>query len=132
MRRRPVDFRRPVRRRVSNVLWWVLSGIAILLFIFVLSKGSQIESRPEMPKVKKRSGFCLVSYSLIYTLKFYSVCFADQMWESEGTKMLNWVAGNFAFWSNSDELFNFRKRGYYSVIKPGVSLRHLETREIQI
>ncbi|XP_059452575.1 probable galacturonosyltransferase 10 [Corylus avellana] len=50
MRRRPVDFRRPVRRRVSNVLWWVLSGIAVLLFIFVLSKGSQIESRPEIPK----------------------------------------------------------------------------------
>ncbi|XP_062157466.1 staphylococcal-like nuclease CAN1 isoform X2 [Alnus glutinosa] len=51
MRRRPVYFRRPVRRRVSNVLWRVLSGMAILLFIFVLSKGSQIDSRPEIPKV---------------------------------------------------------------------------------
>ncbi|KAE7996530.1 hypothetical protein FH972_001245 [Carpinus fangiana] len=51
MRRRPVDFRRPVRRRVSNVLWWVLSGIAVLLFIFVPSKGTQIESRPEIPKI---------------------------------------------------------------------------------
>ncbi|XP_030931675.1 probable galacturonosyltransferase 10 [Quercus lobata] len=50
MRRRPVDFRRPVRRRFPNVLWWVLCGVAVLLFIFVLSKGSQIESRPTIPQ----------------------------------------------------------------------------------
>jgi len=69
MRRRPVYFRRPVRRRVSNVLWWVLSGMAILLFIFVLSKGSRIESRPEITKVKRRSGFRLVSYLFVYWSK---------------------------------------------------------------
>ncbi|XP_059457144.1 staphylococcal-like nuclease CAN1 isoform X2 [Corylus avellana] len=61
MRRRPVDFRRPVRRRVSNVLWWVLSGIAVLLFIFVPSKGTQIESRPEIPKVPEGLGKHVVS-----------------------------------------------------------------------
>lgn len=60
MRRRPIDFRRPVRRPISNVLWRVLCGIAVLLFIFVLSRGSQIESRPAILKVNKRSGFCLV------------------------------------------------------------------------
>ncbi|KAG6722480.1 hypothetical protein I3842_03G162900 [Carya illinoinensis] len=50
MRRRPIDFRRPVRRPVSNVLWWVLCGIAVLLFILVLSRGSQIDSRPAILK----------------------------------------------------------------------------------
>jgi hypothetical protein len=71
MRRRPVDFRRPVRRRVSNVLWWVLSGIAVLLFIFVPSKETQVESRPEIPKVKKRSlfGFLFISLDLEILLR---------------------------------------------------------------
>ncbi|KAI5567940.1 hypothetical protein BDE02_13G124600 [Populus trichocarpa] len=46
MRRRPVDFRRPVRRRVSNVVVWSLCGIVVLLFIVIFSKESRIESRP--------------------------------------------------------------------------------------
>ncbi|XVF01915.1 hypothetical protein REPUB_Repub04eG0130800 [Reevesia pubescens] len=46
MRRRGVDFRRPVRRRLSNVVWWTMCGIAVLVFIVILSKGSQIESTP--------------------------------------------------------------------------------------
>lgn len=50
MRRRGQDFRRPVRRRISHVVWWTLCGIAVLLFIIILSKESQIESRPTFPK----------------------------------------------------------------------------------
>ncbi|KAL3574484.1 hypothetical protein D5086_025097 [Populus alba] len=46
MRRRPVDFRRPVRRRVSNVVVWSLCGIVVLLFIVIFNKESRIESRP--------------------------------------------------------------------------------------
>ncbi|KAJ6383410.1 hypothetical protein OIU78_026818 [Salix suchowensis] len=46
MRRRPVDSRRPVRRRISNVVVWSLCGIFVLLFIVILSKDSRIESRP--------------------------------------------------------------------------------------
>lgn len=68
-----MDFRRPVRRRVSNILWWILCGIAVLLFIFVLSKGSQIESRPAMPKVNKRSAILFAFYSMVWTFKFYCV-----------------------------------------------------------
>ena len=45
------------RRRVWNVWWWTLCGVAVLLFIFVLSKGVQIEFRPLIDKVKKISGF---------------------------------------------------------------------------
>lgn len=52
MRRRGQDFRRPVRRRISHVVWWTLCGIAVLLFIVILSKESQIESRPTFPKVE--------------------------------------------------------------------------------
>lgn len=50
MRRRAVDFRRPPRRRWPNVVWWTLCGILVLLFIVILSKDSQIESRPSMSK----------------------------------------------------------------------------------
>ncbi|CAN0914910.1 Probable galacturonosyltransferase 10 [Linum grandiflorum] len=50
MRRRPVDFRRPVRRRLSNVVWWTLCGIVVLLFIVIFSKESQIESRHAISK----------------------------------------------------------------------------------
>ncbi|KAG8635540.1 probable galacturonosyltransferase 10 isoform X1 [Manihot esculenta] len=52
MRRRPTDFRRPVKRRCSNVVWWTLCGIVVLLFIIILSKESQIESRPPHSKQK--------------------------------------------------------------------------------
>ncbi|XP_050206512.1 probable galacturonosyltransferase 10 [Mercurialis annua] len=45
MRRRPMDLRRPVRRRISNVVWWTLCGIVVVLFIVIFSKESQIESR---------------------------------------------------------------------------------------
>lgn len=50
MRRRATDFRRPPRRRWPNVVWWTLCGILVLLFIVILSKDSQIESRPSMSK----------------------------------------------------------------------------------
>ncbi|XP_038714575.1 probable galacturonosyltransferase 10 isoform X2 [Tripterygium wilfordii] len=50
MRRRPVDFRRPVRRRFPNLIWWTLLGIVVLLFIVILSKEGQIESRPATVK----------------------------------------------------------------------------------
>ncbi|KAL3754578.1 hypothetical protein ACJRO7_001771 [Eucalyptus globulus] len=50
MRRRAADFRRPPRRRWPNVVWWTLCGILVLLFIVILSKDSQIESRPSMSK----------------------------------------------------------------------------------
>ncbi|KAK9924685.1 hypothetical protein M0R45_033039 [Rubus argutus] len=47
MRRRAADFRRPLRaRRFPNAFWWVLCGAAVLLFIYTLSRGNQIESRP--------------------------------------------------------------------------------------
>ncbi|KAH0984465.1 hypothetical protein GBA52_011642 [Prunus armeniaca] len=49
MRRRATDFRRPLRRRFPNALWWVLCGVAVLLFIFTLSRGNQMESRPVIP-----------------------------------------------------------------------------------
>ncbi|XP_030546278.1 probable galacturonosyltransferase 10 [Rhodamnia argentea] len=50
MRRRAADFRRPVRRRWPNVVWWTLCGILVLLFIVILSKDSQIETRPSVSK----------------------------------------------------------------------------------
>ncbi|KAH7576871.1 hypothetical protein JRO89_XS01G0168100 [Xanthoceras sorbifolium] len=56
MRRRGSDFRRPVRRRISNVVWWTLCGIVVLFFIFVLSKESQIESRPTIARRSERLG----------------------------------------------------------------------------
>lgn len=52
MRRRPPDFRRPARRRLSNAFWWTLCFVAVLLFVFILSRGSQIESRPAITRVK--------------------------------------------------------------------------------
>ncbi|KAI9086827.1 hypothetical protein K1719_031421 [Acacia pycnantha] len=50
MRRRAADFRRPVRRRVPDVLWWALFSVVVLLFIYVLSKGNQVQSRPALSK----------------------------------------------------------------------------------
>ncbi|XP_030462395.1 probable galacturonosyltransferase 10 [Syzygium oleosum] len=50
MRRRAADFRRPAKRRWPNVVWWTLCGILVLLFIVILSKDSQVESRPSMSK----------------------------------------------------------------------------------
>ncbi|CAI9089512.1 OLC1v1024099C1 [Oldenlandia corymbosa var. corymbosa] len=40
MRRRGPDFRRPVRRRFSNVFWLTLFGLLILLLIIMLSRDS--------------------------------------------------------------------------------------------
>lgn len=45
MRRRAVDFRRPVRRRYSNVFLLTLCGLVILLFIVLLSQDKQTKSR---------------------------------------------------------------------------------------
>ncbi|XP_057455450.1 probable galacturonosyltransferase 10 [Lotus japonicus] len=50
MRRRAADFRRPVRRRVPDVFWWALCCSVVLLFIYILSKGNQIESRQVLSK----------------------------------------------------------------------------------
>ncbi|KGN44171.1 probable galacturonosyltransferase 10 [Cucumis sativus] len=51
MRRRPPDFRRPARRRLSNAFWWTLCFVAVLLFVFILTKGTQIEStRPVLAR----------------------------------------------------------------------------------
>ncbi|KAF7823041.1 putative galacturonosyltransferase 10 [Senna tora] len=50
MRRRATDFRRPVRRRVPDVVWWALCSVVVLLFIYILSKGGQIESRSALSK----------------------------------------------------------------------------------
>ncbi|KAJ7981402.1 Hexosyltransferase [Quillaja saponaria] len=54
MRRRAADFRRPVRRRVPDVLWWSLCSVAAILFICILSKGSQRDSRPALAKKSYR------------------------------------------------------------------------------
>lgn len=45
MRRRGPDFRRPVRRRFSNVFWLTLCGLVILLFIVLLSQDSNSSTR---------------------------------------------------------------------------------------
>lgn len=50
MRRRGVDFRRPVRRRFPNVVWWTLCGVAFLVFILFFSRDNQNDSGPEMVK----------------------------------------------------------------------------------
>lgn len=50
MRRRGVDFRRPVRRRFPNVVWWTLCGVAFLIFILFFSRDNQNDSGPEMVK----------------------------------------------------------------------------------
>ena len=48
-----MEFRRPVRRRISSVVWWTLCGISVLLFIVIFSKESHLESRPaSLNKVK--------------------------------------------------------------------------------
>ncbi|CAF2157777.1 BnaA07g04020D [Brassica napus] len=54
-RRRGLDFRRAGgRRKISNVVWWVLSAIVITLFILILSKATQIEPRPSIPERRYR------------------------------------------------------------------------------
>ena len=61
MRRRAADFRRPVRRRFSNVFWLTLCGLAVLLLILVLSRESGPGSRPPMSKVNVCSFvFCCI------------------------------------------------------------------------
>jgi ACR3 family arsenite efflux pump ArsB len=72
MRRRPVDFRRPVRRRVSNVVVWSLCGIVVLLFIVIFSKESRIESRPTSSiKVK----ICaLQDFSVVCSIAWFLMC----------------------------------------------------------
>ncbi|XP_057956148.1 probable galacturonosyltransferase 10 [Malania oleifera] len=50
MRRRAPDFRRPPRRRVSNVFWLTLCGFVVFLFIVLFSRESQPVSRPALTK----------------------------------------------------------------------------------
>ncbi|XP_068493976.1 probable galacturonosyltransferase 10 isoform X1 [Phaseolus vulgaris] len=40
MRRRSVDFRRPGRRRLQDVVWWTSCTVLLLFFIYILAKGS--------------------------------------------------------------------------------------------
>ncbi|XP_027345304.1 probable galacturonosyltransferase 10 [Abrus precatorius] len=40
MRRRGVDFRRPGRKRVQDVVWWLLCSFVLLFFIYILTRGS--------------------------------------------------------------------------------------------
>lgn len=52
MRRRGSEFRRPVRRRFSNVFWLTLCGLLILLLIVLLSRdNNQPTSRSVYTKV---------------------------------------------------------------------------------
>ena len=57
MMRRALDMWMPMKRQVSIVLCWALCVILVLLFLLLLSKESQIELRPTIPKVNKRSTF---------------------------------------------------------------------------
>ncbi|KAK8303779.1 hypothetical protein V6Z12_D04G174100 [Gossypium hirsutum] len=50
MRRRGLDFRRPVRKRFPNVVWWTVCGILVLVLIVVLSREGQIESKPTISR----------------------------------------------------------------------------------
>ncbi|KAK8537201.1 hypothetical protein V6N12_043374 [Hibiscus sabdariffa] len=51
MRRRGLDFRRPMRRRLSNVVWWTMCGIVVLVFfIVILTKEAQIDSGPSLSR----------------------------------------------------------------------------------
>ncbi|KAK8493674.1 hypothetical protein V6N13_046676 [Hibiscus sabdariffa] len=50
MRRRGLDFRRPGRRRLSNVVWWIMCGIVVLVFILIFTKDAQIDSRPSLSR----------------------------------------------------------------------------------
>lgn len=52
MRRRGPDFRRPARRRLSNVFWLTLIGLLILLFIVFLSRDSH-QPTSRSPYTKK-------------------------------------------------------------------------------
>uniref|UniRef100_A0A7N2M144 Uncharacterized protein n=2 Tax=Quercus lobata TaxID=97700 RepID=A0A7N2M144_QUELO len=54
MMRRALDMWRPVKRQVSIVLCWAFCVISVLLFLLLLSKQSQIELRPAIPKHKPR------------------------------------------------------------------------------
>jgi hypothetical protein len=54
------------------VVWWVLSGIALLLFFLILSKAGHIEPRPSIPKVysiSKISSF--VRFQLLNSNPFF-------------------------------------------------------------
>ena len=147
MRRRPVDFRRPVRRRFPNVLWWVLCGVAVLLFIFVLSKGSQIESRPTIPQVKQRSEFCFFLIHLFGALDFslfdcrenvgkWGKLFNIEYWELgfwvilefEGTNYLIGLWVILVFGLIGVSFFNSREceMDVIAVTKPGLSFRRVE------
>lgn len=62
MRRRATDFRRPVRKRVPDVLWWALCVAVVLLFIYILTRETQIESIPALSKVLLFFQFVFVDF----------------------------------------------------------------------
>jgi len=52
MRRRSADFRRPGKRRLQDVVWWISSSVLILFFIYILAKGStKIDSAHQFSRV---------------------------------------------------------------------------------
>ncbi|KAF8409351.1 hypothetical protein HHK36_005426 [Tetracentron sinense] len=55
MRRRAVDFRRPVRRRFLKVFWLTLWCLVILFFIVLLMQEKQLKSRPVMTQRSYRN-----------------------------------------------------------------------------
>ncbi|KAK1396236.1 Hexosyltransferase [Heracleum sosnowskyi] len=54
MRRRGQEFRRPVRRRLSNVFWFTLCGLLMLLFIGLLTRDTNSSSRSVLVKKSYR------------------------------------------------------------------------------
>ena len=81
MMRRALDMWMPVKRQVSIVLCWAFCVISVLLFLLLLSKQSQIELRPAIPKVKQKFFISFVFfsfwkfYSLFWILEFYLIWF---------------------------------------------------------
>ncbi|CAN8231127.1 unnamed protein product [Cochlearia groenlandica] len=59
MRRRNSDFRRTGRRKISNVVWLLLCGIVVMLFVLILTltKASQIQPRSSSITPKRRYRF---------------------------------------------------------------------------
>ena len=76
MRRRAADFRRPVRRRVQDVVWWTLCSVVVLFFIYILTtKGTSTASTPHFSRVTKIYPFLsLLILSLLLLLLLFVFC----------------------------------------------------------